>query len=542
MSTFRNVDYFTLYGPCAIFLGTCDPVVIIVILKTPRAAGFLSNLNRRDHLFLPAVLTIGVLLFGLQWAGGAWSAEFDAYPDEAAHFVTGRMLWEYLSDPPSGSPVVWAEQYYLHYPKIGIGHWPPGYYLAEALWSLPFGSSRISAMWLQWFLGLVALTALYTLVRHRFPIAVTAAIVFLAMATPVFQQGLEQTMAELACLLCCVLLLNASVRLLTTPGLAPTVAVTVVIGAALLVKGTAVCFLPVPALAWFVSGKRLGLRSPWWWAISIFAVAGVIAFWYLAGREVMYWAGITFNMPWPILSIGRLAGWGFVLLAILGLRREPLAIAAGCMIFSATLVSFFFRAMNEPRHWIIVLPPILILAGFGVTRFKWRIGTLLATPALLLFPWNWYHQGHTGYRELVQQLHRPTRMLISSVNGAQGEGGWIAEVSVAERYPASFVVRASKVLSESGWNGEHYKLLAADKGAIERILDELAIEVVVLDGSATMGRPHHVLLAAAMEDNLAWTICGQSKNMAAWCRIQPPRFPRKPVIMDAGNRHLVEKR
>jgi hypothetical protein len=132
-------------------------------------------------------------------------------------------------------------------------------------------------------------------------------------------------------------------------------------------------------------------------------------------------------------------------------------------------------------------------------------------------------------------------MLISSANGASGEGGWIAEVSAAERYPASFVVRASKVLSESGWNGENYRLLATDKAAVERILDELALDVVVLDGSVAMGRPDQELLGTVVADDAAWRICGQSRKIIARCRVRPPRFSRKPLIIHTGDFSLVEK-
>src|ERR1700685_2548586 len=156
--------------------------------------GIVLRIHGRDRIFFPAIAAVGLALLAVQWSAGAWNAEFNSNPDESAQFVSGRMIWEYLTTLPRENPVTWAKQYYLHYPKVAIGHWPPGYHLAEGSWSLIFGSSRNSAMWLQWFIALVALMALYTLARPRFSLAVTCGIVVFAIAVPVFQQSLEQTM------------------------------------------------------------------------------------------------------------------------------------------------------------------------------------------------------------------------------------------------------------------------------------------------------------------------------------------------------------
>jgi hypothetical protein len=113
-------------------------------------------------------------------------------------------------------------------------------------------------------------------------------------------------------------------------------------------------------------------------------------------------------------------------------------------------------------------------------------------------------------------------------------------VSVAERYPASLVARASQVLAQSGWNGEHYKLLAQTPEAVARRLDELAIDVVVLDAPSAQEPPHHALLGLAMTGSSAWSHCGSAQRLIAYCRALPPAFPRKPLVLDAGGWHFEE--
>jgi hypothetical protein len=504
--------------------------------------GSLAGIHRRDRLFFSVVATIGLALALLQSAGGAWDAEFDGYPDESSHFVTGRMIWEYLTTFPRENPISWAGQFYLHYPKVGLGHWPPGYHIAEALWSLVFGSSRISAMGLQWFVGVAALTSLYMLVRPRFPLAVTSGVLFFACATPVFQQGMEQTMSDLSSLVCGVLFMHAMVRLLERPNPFASYFVLLAFMAAVVIKGTAMCLVPVPFVALLPDKRRIRVRLGWH-ALAAFSVLAICLVGYLSTTNVLYWGGIGMatGMPWPISNLGALAGWGFIALAVCGLRREPLSLVAGSIAVCTVIVSFAVRAMNEPRHWIIVLPPILVLSGYTLTHLHRSVAALLILPAVALFPWSWYHQTPGGYRALVRQLHLPARMLISSARGGSGEGAWIAEVSIVERYPASLVARSSKVLAQSGWNGEHYKLLVETPAAVARRLDELAINVVILDDPSAQEPPDHALLGLAVTGNSAWNRCGSAKKLIAYCRARPPAFPRKPLVLNAGGWHIEER-
>src|SRR5258708_7658053 len=82
----------------------------------------------------------------LQWREGAMSAEFGGYADESAHLVTGLMVRDYLATFPLQPPLPFAENYYLHYPKVAFGHWPPLFYIAQAAWMLALPVSRASIL------------------------------------------------------------------------------------------------------------------------------------------------------------------------------------------------------------------------------------------------------------------------------------------------------------------------------------------------------------------------------------------------------------
>jgi hypothetical protein len=508
----------------------CFPLLLIYLATC--VFGLIVGLalaeHRQDRWLWPAAAIIGLALLTVQISGGAFKAEFMGHPDEGAHFVSGLMVLDYLATLPRVNPIVWAGQYYLHYPEVAIGHWPPGYHAMEAVWWLFLGPSRMTAMLLQWLIGVVALTMLYRLSRSALSLPITAVIIALTIAAPVFQQSLEQAMADLCCLLWSVLVMQAAVRLVERQDRTASLLVVLWLSAAALTKGTAVCLAPVPLVALLASRQpiRIPARLP--------AAAGVACFlgasaWYFSIGGVRALGGISLDVPWSGELIGHLAGWGFLVLAVLGLRRKPLALVAGSVIVCTLGVSFVVRAMQEERHWIIALPAILILSGFAVSRFRrpW-VAVCLLLPATALFPFARYRQSPAGFSDLVQQLARPSRMLVSSAGW--GEGAWIAVSSLAEQRPASFVVRASKVLAETGWNGEGYRLTTPTWGAVSRRLDELAVDIVILHTPVNQKpRPHHALLQNNISFSPAWTPCGSAQDLLAYCRIGRPQVPRQPL-------------
>jgi hypothetical protein len=117
------------------------------------------------------------------------------------------------------------------------------------------------------------------------------------------------------------------------------------------------------------------------------------------------------------------------------------------------------------------------------------------------------------------------------------EGAWIAAVSLSEHRPGSVVMRASKVLAESGWSGgDWYRLLTTTPREVAVRLDELTIDTVILRKEETGGRPHYALLRRTLQSSPAWRECGSAGTLAAYCRVLPPSVPPKPLRMDLRNR------
>jgi hypothetical protein len=540
--------------------------------------------------FARALLLYGGLILALQWAGGAYRAEFDGHPDEAAHFVTGLMVHDYLVARPHENPISWAAHYYLHYPKVAIGHWPPLFFLMEGLWWLIVPPSRWSAMLLNLGMGALAATLFERLISRRVAPgapgsglvrahAVAAAV--LLMIAPVTQQSFGLSMADLPGLLWAVLFLDACCTLLERPSRRALSIAGLWVICGLLTKGTAVCLAGALPLAFVLARKRPTV--PWRWVWGTAAAVGVLGFgWYWLEARVLHhdlWQLGEIGNSWSLRMdlFTALAGPGLLALAGGGIAlamwlRRPAAVSAAAVLFSAVLASALIHAFSEPRHLILALPAGLLLA---VEALLWlQIGTgpeiipqtfpgpaatgsivprrvlqkgkgplglrrwalLAAVPALALFPFRLFRQQTPGFARLLAEIPHPGRMLISS--GAEGEGGWIAEVALSERRPASVVVRASKALSREDWNGGDYRLLTPTPERVQTRLDELGIDTVIIyDEPGWKQAPHEALVEQTMAQDSAaapptWRLCAGEGALKAYCRAQPPHVPRQPLRID----------
>ena len=73
---------------------------------------------------------------------GAWRSDFGGHADEPAHVVTSLMVRDYLAGGflETWHPMRYAEAYYERFPKVALGHYPPGFYLVASAGLIPFRS------------------------------------------------------------------------------------------------------------------------------------------------------------------------------------------------------------------------------------------------------------------------------------------------------------------------------------------------------------------------------------------------------------------
>ena len=99
-----------------------------------------TSINRpAPWVSIAVFVALFLLTLFLQYRNGAFSNDFGAHADEASHVVTGLMVRDYIAGPlwHLEHPMRFAESYYEHFPKVALGHYPPGFYALEGLWLLP---------------------------------------------------------------------------------------------------------------------------------------------------------------------------------------------------------------------------------------------------------------------------------------------------------------------------------------------------------------------------------------------------------------------
>jgi len=155
----------------------------------------------RRGLFLAVLfLCLGVQVCSLLLGGGFYS-EFGADADEPSHFITGLMVRDYLAAGAASGAMRFAENYYLHYPKVALGHFPPLLYVVEAAWMLAFPPWRFSLLLLEALLLAASAALLCFPIRRETGALVAVSAPVLLILTPVVRYCASMVMAEVLCVL-----------------------------------------------------------------------------------------------------------------------------------------------------------------------------------------------------------------------------------------------------------------------------------------------------------------------------------------------------
>ncbi|HEX8202484.1 MAG TPA: glycosyltransferase family 39 protein [Isosphaeraceae bacterium] len=472
---------------------------------------------RRAARFAAPLLLFGCVVT-LQVVNGAYDNEFGGHSDEAAHYITGLMVRDYFLSPPWQNPVRYAERYYVHYPKVAIGHWPPLFYVVQACWTIPFGPSRTSVLLLMavlttslaWTLGRVIAGGL----GPRYGLAMALTLVGL----PLTQRLTGMLMAEIPVALLTFWSALAWGRYMDRGRWGDATTFGVLAAAAILTKGNGICLALVPPLAVLLARRPDLLARGWtywpaavvavlcgpWYAITLSmpGVASGIAVdhgsyaQYVVGSAVFYGFGIVNFIG---IAVSALAAVGFltrVALELSGERVGGVVASLTALILASLIVQCVVPVSNEPRFLMPIVAPVLALAAEGLDWISGRVrdrglgphlSRVLLALAFALIAWEMIWP--TGYRcrgyravarDLLAEPSLGNSVLLVSADDP-GEGMFIAEVAGAERRPGRVVLRASKVLAQSRWNLTGYTPIFRTAEEVMGYLERVPVEAVVVD-------------------------------------------------------------
>ncbi|HJP90329.1 MAG TPA: glycosyltransferase family 39 protein [Pyrinomonadaceae bacterium] len=460
-------------------------------------------------------LIILLVTLTLQRASGAHSAAFGAEADEASHYVTGVMIRDYIARGLPGNPLTFAKDFYIHYPRVAFGLWPPLFHLLSGVWMLAFGTNRMSIMLL-----LVAFTTAWAFIFYRisrtaFGTIYAAASAVLLVLLPITQKSTLAVMLDMPLAVMMLLAMAAYARYLERERTADALLFGLCAAIALLVKYNALALAFVPPLCVILTGRHYLWRSKSFWlpAAVVLIIAGP---WYLTMRRIAFYAADLGGTHTPTL-MKVLAGNVKDMVAVAGPVVFALAIFGGVIIMR---VNIGRRLEDSSRKlyslYVVAAAMVLALFIFHVLIQRYYLRYLLpAAPALILLSRPSLEYLHSFFRNrtaltvaalcLVVALHLACTFRVSlkqtsayvkaadavissglAHNGAvlvsadaEGEGMLTAEFVMRDRRPDHYVVRASKVLATQNVMGDNYQLKYHTPQQIMMVLDSIPVATVV---------------------------------------------------------------
>jgi hypothetical protein len=480
----------------------------------------------RSWLFMALIAAFIAAALFVQLHIGAYDTDRGQTSDEAAHFVTSLMIADYLHHP-SANPIAFAKDYYVHLPRVAIGHWPPVFELLQALVFGIFGGTNATALLLQALIaGLLAGVPSVLVARQLGVIAglLTGLLIFCSRNI-LFE--VDTVMADN--LLGLLVFLFAWAWSLyyrrRSAGYALLFAAALI--SAILTKGTAIGLLLLPV-------AHVALMRDWRFlfrARTLAALGAVViltAAWYvltyrLAANGWNYSWGSFTALAVPFFGRAFVAGFGIPATAVFlfgawcALRpREtgPLDVPVFAL---AALVQFAFilvvPADLQTRYLVPVYPCAAVVAVWGLWRllnqiFPSRIHNPLIVSGLasllvLISIWQGFQAPHIESfrtREAFAKIGAGKNPLVLISGSSRFEGAMVATIAQADHARFLYALRASKMLSSSSFMGNGYRTRFDAPAQMQDWLLRNQIGWIVIDTSPdSMRYPHNRMLLALAE-------------------------------------------
>jgi Dolichyl-phosphate-mannose-protein mannosyltransferase len=514
---------------------TFDSDLEVLVAKDSAEGNPVDNLPLPAYRIVAAFLVFLSLVVILQVASGAYKSEFSAYPDEPSHYVTSLMLRDYVAHFHFESPIKFAKSYYHHYPKVAFGHWPPFFYMVQALWMLLFSASRASIRLEIACTTAILAYAVFAEARRWFGSKLGFGAGLLTVCLPLVQMYSDEEMAESLLTLMCFWSVIFFARYVDSERWRDSILFGAFFSLAVLTKGSGWLLAMVPPVVIVLTRKWKLLKTFSFWAP--FALVTVLCVpWQLMTMQLVergwdeskpslsytFAALIEFLKLFPQILGPILLGLMLVgimaLVVIPSLRgRVPANVSA---VFALLLAVWIFHSLVpagvEDRKLVIAVPAMVLFTLGGAVwianqipnespLFRWRWMLVGGFTAISFFVGTFYipKLQHYGFIEAAHFITtRPdlkaATILVSSESG--GEGLLVSEVAMNQPQPSAVIARGTKSLASMEWNAAQYRSFYSTPAEIVRYLEEERIQLVVMDDFAPQVHfPHNDLLRETIQ-------------------------------------------
>jgi hypothetical protein len=503
-----------------------------IAMGAARQESLFSAALRARSWSISAFLVFLGLALTLQYFAGAYHSAFSGYPDEPAHYVTGLLVHDWIANGFPWPPMAYAENYYLHYPKVALGQWPPGFYVIQALWTLLFSTSRVSVLVLMAVLMSLLALAVFRVLTAEVGWLVALGAGLLLVALPLNQAWTKNVMADVPLALFSFCAALAFGRYLDTARPRDAAAFGCLAAFAILTKGNALALALLPPIAVLFARRMLLVVRPSFW-LPLVIVLVLCGPWYLLTAHAVVdtfahtsgWQYSKTAAPFYAEHCVRALGLALSPIVALGLidrvfrpcrhRVSGRWAAIAALGFSVWIFHTAVAAGYEERYLVPVMPVAVVLLVTGAVRLVRALGYLKIAPSLggsllavaiagvfILGTFHVPRKTEIGFVQVAADLltrseFKHSVVLVSSE--ADGEGMLISEIAMRERRPGRFVLRATKALARIDWNATAQQPYYINPADLIAYLDQIPVGVLVLDLSLPrVVYEHHALLRTSV--------------------------------------------
>lgn len=520
--------------------------------------------NRSPGFAMPVVVICLLAAVALQWLGGAYSSDFGGDPDEPGHFVSALMVRDFLLGGEFRHPVAFAKLFYLHYPKVAIGHWPPFLYAMLGSWMVAFGTSRAAALAFTAVAASATATVLYLVGRRRVgrvP-ALLAALVFLG--SPLVQISSARVMSEHLVTLLALASALQFARYVRTVRMADALLFGVLAALAILTRGTAWALALVPPLTILLTRRFDLLRRVSLWLSALVVVVTCVPWYVLTiGDAATTWIGSSGAAPYwtiaapffaraiwlalgPVVMVAAALGiWAALIRHWAGRTVDPVWAALAALAVATFILHSTLPAGLDQRYMVAVLPEVALFTACGIAWLARLAATVWPNPAwgpalslavavaFLAVTFIIPETRFAGYAAPARLLatrpnHTPPAFLV--ISDAKGEGAVVAEFALDQQRPGGFILRGSKLLNREDWLGREIEDRFRTPEELTRLLNEIPVSGILLDTSIPPAQQK------PFQDRIRKLVTG---NPELWERVESASVTREgQVFADAAQVYL----
>lgn len=529
-----NFNFFNKFPLYAVAVGSLAGLTSNFTLSVKVAFNNMNNrpflYRKKRHISIAIIMLCIIYVCSFGFYMKVFSNGFSG-ADESSHFINSYFIWDYLRLSNLTNPMDFAQQFYISYPKLSLGHWPPFYYLLVGILFFLFPATSITVVWINLLITAIVAAFIGHILKSIVGISWGLIGALIYLVTPITLEAMQFFMLDQPLTFIVLIAVFIWSRFTKRPSLSSSIYYGILAAIGIMTKGNGWLLGLFPLFHIIFTQKWSLLTNIRTYAGALLCFLIVFP-WYIATAKISadgfnYSFGLDYAITALLSNLSILNqnigifGSLLVILAVFHYlnpkykddsERHGVALISISVILSVLTLQSVVPVDITNRYMMPALPFVIILAIFGVELLSDRVvvlwtgikgfsNTKILLAALLFLPgltdlFSSAPQMDLRMHEVAQKIIKKDSPQIIVIDGSpSGEGAFIAEALVTSEAKNLLTIRSSKILSDSNFMGTHYKLRINTLTDVANILQNINAQYIVLERSENGNFfPHNVIM------------------------------------------------